>query len=151
MKLWVATFCDDPRAFPLVEKCIEYKIPVLVHAFYKSIGQLEHESLGKHVASLARRYPEAKIIMAHLSSNCYLGIKEIEGCKNVYSDICGSIFRRDEVDYSVSRLGAERILFGTDMPGSYLVNLGQVEEADLTPEQREMIYYRNALRILDRS
>jgi predicted TIM-barrel fold metal-dependent hydrolase len=48
----------------------------------------------------------------------------------------------------VEQLGAERILFGTDMPGSYLVNAGQIEEAQLSLEQKDMIYYLNAKKIL---
>lgn len=151
MKLWVATFCDDPRVFSLVEKCIDYNIPVLVHAFFKANGQLDNESTGLNVANLAGRYPEAKIIMAHLGSNCYHGIKAIRGLRNVSVDISGSIFRKDDIDYTKEQVGAERILFGTDMPGSFLVNLGQVEEADLNQEEKELIYYKNALRMLERT
>ena len=151
MKLWVASFCDDPSVFPLVEKCIDYRMPILIHAFHKANNQLEFESLGTNVARLAERYPEARIIMAHLGGNCYNGIKPVRDYENVYVDISGSLFRRDELDYTVKQIGSERILFGTDMIGSFLVNLGQVEEADLTHEQKAMILYGNALRIFDRS
>ena len=67
----------------------------------------------------------------------------------MYGGYFGSIYRRDEVDYTVERIGAERVLFGTDMTGSYLVNYGQMEEADLTPEERELIYYKNAIKVLN--
>ena len=67
MKLWVATLCDDLLVSPYVEKCIDYKVPILVHAFHKAVGQLEFESLGEHVANLAAKYPEAKIIMGFSS------------------------------------------------------------------------------------
>ncbi len=150
MKLWVSTFCDDPRVFTLVEMCIEYKVPILVHAFHKATRQLEFESTGPNLANLAKRYPESKIIMAHLAGNCYHGIKPIRDCQNVCVDISGSLFRRDDVDYTVKQIGAERVLFGTDMPGSHLINRGQIEEADLTSEQRELIYYKNAIKILRR-
>lgn len=150
MKLWVATYCDDPKVFPLVEKCIDYNIPILVHAFHKSVGQLDDESIGSHVANLAQRYPEAKLLMAHLGGNAYNGIKSIRNYPNVWVDISGSIFRRDEVDYTKKLIGADRILFGTDMPGSYFSNFGQIEDADLTTEERELIYSGNALRMLDR-
>lgn len=151
LKLWVATYCDDPRVFPLVEQCIEYNIPILIHAFHKAVGQLDHESIGSHVANLASEYPEAKLIMAHLGGNAYNGIKGIRDCPNVWVDISGSLFRRDEVDYTKNLIGAERILFGTDMPGaSWFANLGQIEDADLTPEEKELVYYKNALKILDR-
>lgn len=150
MKLWIATFCDDPKVFPLIEQCIAYNIPVMLHAWKKSVGQYAHESTGVHVANLAKQYPEAKLVMAHLGGNCYHGVRAIRDYPNVMTDFSGSIFRGDDLNYTVEQLGAERILFGSDMPGSYLVNLGQVEEAALTAEQRELIYYKNALRMLNR-
>ncbi|MGI6537999.1 MAG: amidohydrolase family protein [Caldicoprobacterales bacterium] len=151
MKLWVATFCDDERVFPLVEQCILYNIPILIHAFHKAVGQLEHESLAPNVANLARRYPEAKLIIAHLGGNAYYGIKPIRNCPNVWVDFSGSLFRRDDIDYTKKLIGADRIVFGTDMPGaSFYNNLGQVEDGDLTEEEKEKIYYKNALRLLDR-
>lgn len=150
MKLWVATFCDDPRVFPLVEKCISYNVPILIHAFYKAVDQMEFETLGENVANLAKRYPEAKIIMAHMGANVYNQIKPIQDLPNVSVDISDSLFRRDEVDYAKKKLGSKRILFGTDMPGAnFLDSLGQIEEAELTAEEREDIYYKNALRLFE--
>lgn len=151
MKLWVATFCDDPRVFPLVEMCIGYKVPILIHAFHKAVGQLEHESTGVHVARLAARYPEAKLLMAHFGGNGYHGIKAIRDCPNVWADFSGTYFRRDELDYAIGQIGAGRIVFGSDMNITYLVNVGQLEEAELTPEEKDMIYYKNALKLFDRT
>lgn len=148
MKLWVATFCDDPRVFPLVEKCIEYDVPILVHAFHKVVGQLTYESYSWNVANLARKYPKARIIMAHMAANCYTGLKSIRDLKNVWTDFSGSIIRGDDIDYAKEMIGADRILFGTDMPGaSPLICLGQVEEADLSHEEKELIYYKNAQKL----
>jgi len=152
MKLWIATYCDDPKVFPLVEKCIDYKVPILIHTFHKAIRHLEFESQGIHVAHLAKKYPEAKILMAHLGANCHREIKPIINFKNVSVDISGTIFRRDDVDYTKKLIGPERILFGSDMPGaSFLVNYGQVEEANLTHREKELVYYKNAIKLLERS
>ena len=151
MKLWVATFCDDPRVFPLVEKCIDYNIPILIHSFHKAVGQLEFETTGVHVSRLAERYPQAKLLMAHFGGNCYHGVKAVRDYPNVWLDFSGSLFRRDEVDYAVKQVGVDRIVFGSDMPITYLVNWGQVEEADLTPDEKERIYSRNAIRLFDRT
>ncbi len=150
MKLLVDAFCDDPVVFPLVEQCIDYGVPILVHSFIKAVGQGKEESVGTNVANLACRYPEAKIIMAHLGGNCYHGIRAIRDCANVWTDHSGSIFRRDDLDYAKEQLGAERILFGTDLPDYMLDNIGQVEEADFTPEERELVFYKNALKVFDR-
>jgi predicted TIM-barrel fold metal-dependent hydrolase len=150
MKLWVATLCDDPLVYPLVEQCADYNVPILIHSFHKAVGQLEHESTGVHVARLANRYPEAKFLMAHFGGNGYHGIKAIRDCLNVWSDFSGTYFRRDEVDYAIRQIGVDRIVFGSDITITYLVNVGQVEEAELTPEQKQMIYYHNAIKLFDR-
>lgn len=152
MKLWIATFCDDPRVFPLVEECIHCNVPVLIHTFYKVTGQLKHESLGANVANLAARYPEAKLLMAHLGADCLRELKPIQPYPNVSVDISGSIFHRDDIDYAKKLLGADRIVFGTDMPlVSFLNTYGQVQEADLTDAERQAVLSGNALRLLKRS
>lgn len=151
MKIWVDTYCDDPLVYPLVEKCIDYGVPVLVHSFVKAFGQGSEETVGTNVANLAKEYPEAKIIMAHLGGNCYHGLKAIKDCANVWNDFSGSTFRRDDLDYAREQVGAERILYGTDLPDFMLDNIGQVEEADFTEAEKELVYYKNAQKILDRN
>lgn len=148
MKLWVATFCDDNRVYPMVEWCIKYGKAILIHSFHKRVGQLPFESTGRNVANLAARYPEAKIIMAHLGGNCYDGIKAIRCAENVYVDFSGTISNRDDLDYTLSAIGPDRVLFGTDMPGSCLNCMAQVDECGASPEDKEKIYFRNAQKIL---
>ncbi|PYI55833.1 amidohydrolase family protein [Paenibacillus flagellatus] len=148
LKLWIATYGDDPLVYPLVERCIGYGVPILLHAFHKAVNQLQDETTGVHVARLARRYPEAKLIMAHFGGNVYHGIKAVRDCPNVWTDYSGSLFGRDELDYAVGQIGAERIVFGSDMPGcSFLTNYAQLQEAELTERQREDIAYNNAARL----
>lgn len=149
VKLWVSTFCNDECVFPVVEAAMSYNAPILLHAFKKADGQCTYETTAIHVADLARRYPEAKFIMAHLGGCCYDAIPQIREFKNVYTDISGSIYRAADVDYTVRELGAERVLFGTDMPGSYLVNYGQVLDANLTEDARELIFSGNALKLFE--
>lgn len=151
VKLWVSTFCDDPCVYPLAEKMIEYGIPLLIHSFWKAKLELPTETTGVNVANLAKRYPELKIIMAHLGGNCYDGIPAICDYKNVWVDMSSSIFRADDIDYTVERLGAERVLLGSDMIGTYLTNVGQILEADLTDEERELIFSKNAIKVFDTS
>src|SRR2546430_6399005 len=74
LKLWMACFCDDPRVFPLVEQAIAYDVPVLIHTWSKAGGSLENESEAPHVARLAQRYPEVKILMAHMSGDWLRGL-----------------------------------------------------------------------------
>lgn len=153
IKLWVATFCDDPLVNPIIEQAIEYKIPVLIHTFHKAVGQLEFESLGQNAANLAHRYPESKLIMAHIGANCLRELRPVIDCPNVSVDFSGSISRCDDVEYAKKLLGSHRIVFGSDMPSglSFLVSYGQILEAELTDEERDDILYKNTLKLFERS
>lgn len=148
MKLWVSTFCDVPEVNPLAERCIEYGIPVLIHAFVKATGQYPNESTALHVAHLARRYPELKIIMAHLGGNSYDAIPQIAKYQNVWVDDSGSIYQADELPYTLAALGAGRVLHGTDMPGTYLGSYGQALAIE-DPEARTRILWKNAMQLFD--
>lgn len=77
MKLWVASFCNEPCVFPLIKMCIDYNIPTLIHAFHKAIGQLPYETFGENIANLADRYPKARLIMTYLGANSYRELKQM--------------------------------------------------------------------------
>lgn len=148
IKLWCCTHADDPSVDPIMEYAEENGIPVLFHAF-KKIAQVPNETTGIHIATIARRHPKTKILMAHLGGCSYDGIPAIRDLKNVWCDHSGTIYHGDDLNYAVEYLGPERILFGTD--NLYLPNIGQVLGADLTDAQREMIFWKNAQKLLDRS
>lgn len=150
IKLWVCTFADDPSVDPIMEYAEENGFPVLFHAFHKANGQVANETTGIHVANIARRHPKTKILMAHLGGNAHDGIPAIRDCKNVWCDNSGgSFFKGDDMNYTVQNVGAERVLFGTDMPSCCGSNIGQILGADLTDEQRELIFHKNARKLLD--
>lgn len=152
VKLLIDTFCDAPEVNPIAECAIDLGIPMLIHAFHKATFNYANESTGVHVAALARRYPEAKIIMAHLGGNAYHAVPMIRDCPNVWVDYSGSMFRGDELRYTVEQLGAERVLHGSDLACcSHLTNYGLAMDPWFTREQRELILYRNAQKLFDRS
>lgn len=151
-KVWVGARADEPCLFPVAEACIEHGLPLLLHAFHKKVGQLAHETDAQHVAILARRYPELKIVMAHLAGNHLWGCAHIADLPNVWSDFSGSYCETGTVENAVKTLGIERVLFGSDAPGAdYLNNVAKVEEANLTDEQRRMILHDNAAALFTRA
>lgn len=147
MKIWVSCLCDDPCCDPLYRRCAEAGLPVLVHTFAKAVGQLPRESTAVHLAAAARRHPDTNFILAHLGGNCYHGIPLIRDLPNVYTDFSGSGCRADDLPYALEQLGVERILFGTDMPGSFVMSFGQVLSARLTHREQELILSENARRL----
>lgn len=147
MKLWVSCLCDEPCCDALYVRCARAGVPVLVHTYAKTVGQLPGEATAVHMAAAARRHPDTAFIMAHLGGNCYHGLKMIRDLPNVYVDFSGSNCRADDLPYALELLGAERILFGTDMPGSFVMSYGQLLAADMGEEDRERIARGNALRL----
>lgn len=149
IKLWVSVFCDDARVDPIVKHAIAYDVPILVHCWVKINGNLPFESTPMHLGRLARRFPEAKIIMAHLGGDWEYGYKVARECPNVYVDSSGSMAEMDEIEKLVGAIGAERVLFGTDNSDlSFCV--GKILGADLSDEQREAIFWRNAAKLIER-
>ena len=150
IKCWCCTFADDPSVDPVMEYAEAAGVPVLFHSFKKSTVQVKNETTGVHVANIARRHPRTKILMAHLGGNPYDGIPAIRDCKNVWCDNSGgSFFKGDDMNYTLENISPERVLFGTDMPGCCGSNIGQILGADLTDAERELIFYKNAQKILD--
>lgn len=154
IKLWVATYCDDPRVDPIVARAIEHGLPLLVHCWVKvgpdapAGGNLPFESTPMQLGTLARRFPEAKLLMAHLGGDWEYGVKVARDCPNIYVDTSGSLAEMDAIEQLVAAVGAERVLFGTDNSDlSYC--LGKIVGAGLTAAQRERIFWRNAAMLIE--
>ena len=149
IKLWQATRANDPLNFPVYEAAIERALPVLVHSFTRYRGAQPDNPTPEDVAEAARRYPECVLQMAHLAGDFIQGTEAVVDLPNVYVDFSGSYGEKGMVDYAVERLGPERVIFGSDMPGSDIYhNLGKVTGADISPEAKELILFGNAERVL---
>jgi predicted TIM-barrel fold metal-dependent hydrolase len=148
VKLWVSVLCDDYSVEKIAGQCIDMDKPMLVHSFHKATGQLDNESTSENVRNLALRFPELRIIMAHMGGNPYHGLRCIADLPNVYPDISGTPIGKGEVDYALAQVGADRLLFGTDMPYGGRQCIAQIEDSGLSDTDKEKVYYRNALKVL---
>jgi len=149
VKLWQATRASDPLNHPVYELCAANSMPILLHCFARFRGCSEGQSTPEDIADAAQRFPELTIQMAHMGGDFIRGIEAVVPFQNVYVDPSGTYGERGMVDYAAERLGAERVIFGSDMPGSGIYhNLGKVVGADLTEQQREQILWKNAEGVL---
>ena len=153
IKLELDVNCRDPRLDPVMEKAAEYNVPVLHHAWYLnpcafSAAGLERQkgrSEPHDIAHLARRFPEVRIIMAHMEGCGLRGIIDIAELPNVWIDTSGSLPFTGTLEYAIKELGSQRILFGSDLMGrSLATQLGRIYGASLSPQDLENILYRNA-------
>ncbi len=150
IKLECGCVCTDPRYHPIMEKAGSLGIPILQHTWFKITGCIPGESVPADVVVLAKEFPDVKIVMAHIGGDWQRGIKAVRDLPNVMIDICGSIVDCGMIETAVEELGAERILFGTDLPDiGFWSNLGKVTGADITDEQKHQILYGNAVGLLE--
>ena len=154
IKLYHQYFINDPAVFPVIEKAIAERIPVLCHAGHVMDSHSRRTqpmlSDGVHFADLARRYPEAMLIMAHLGGggDYEWSLQAIVEAANVYADSSGSVIDEGMIEYAVRLLGAERVLFACDETEEG--GVGKVLGADIAAEQLQAIFSGNAQAILAR-
>lgn len=155
----------DPLFRRVIEMAIARRIPVTLHATDPAAGAAAgpRTPLEGFIA-LAREYPEAMLILAHWGGGLAMRGAPDGGPlpENLYFDTAASpllydsgVFRR-----AVSRVGAGRILYGTDYPlivfprkergpgfGGFLE---MTAGAGLTREEGEQIMGSNMRRLLSR-
>jgi predicted TIM-barrel fold metal-dependent hydrolase len=149
IKLLIAVNCRSRKLDPIMTAAGELGVPVLHHSAYNTLGIPPTASNPADMADLAGRFPGVSIIMAHLGHTRVQGLTEIAPHRNLSVDVSGSQPTRGLLEEAVARLGAERIVFGTDLPiRDYANMLGKMYEAPLTDRQRRMILGQNAARLL---
>ncbi|MCC6861256.1 MAG: amidohydrolase [Bryobacterales bacterium] len=152
IKLYNDYLASEPVVWPVVEQAIQLRVPILHHAghtYWLSPPQ-PRISDGGTFAELARRYPEAIIICAHIAGggDWEWTVKALRNAPNVCIDISGSVVDEGTVEMAVRIMGADRVLFGCDM--SMTASVGRIRSADISETDRAKILSGNIERILAR-
>lgn len=154
VKLYNQYKYSDPIVYPVAERCIARRIPMLGHSAHltdaSTIAEQPKTSDSLDFCHLSKRYPELMLILGHINGggDWEWAIKGLRDCPNVYVDTGGSVLENDTIGLCVRELGHERILFATDRTMEGCV--GKILSAELTPAQREDIFWRNLQKLLDR-
>lgn len=146
-------------------KCVGIKIHPVNHQYtlaeygdkifsfasdFGAIVQIHPEDSATWILPYADKYPDVTFIVAHLGS--WLGRAYADAIQqarhgNVYTDTSGSASVSNmAVEYTVERVGSDKILFGTDGydPG---FQRGRIEYARISEEDKENILRKNAERL----
>jgi len=113
---------DEPRLAPLWQYAQRHRLPVLLHSGTTFISQAMLEyTLPRHLDPVAARYPELRLILAHLG-HPYEGecVAIIRKHPHVYADLSALHYRPFQLYHSlmlVQEYGVwDKVLFGTDYP-----------------------------------
>jgi len=149
IKLWISCWLDHPAVAPVLERAIATNMVVLQHSWHKITGNYPGESDPVCIANVVRHYPELKFVMAHVGGDWRYGLRAVRDVPHILADTSGSMVDNGLVEGWVREVGAERLIWGTDMPGAdLLLTLSKVRDADLTDDEKALILSGNAQRLL---
>jgi len=137
---------------PIIEKCIEFKAPLMCHGGQNRKDFREPDRPGASRAEdfveAAHRYPEAMLIYGHIGGggDWEYACKALRGAPTVFADTSGSVTDEGMVDFAVKCLGVRRLLFATDM--NFETGVGKILAAQLTEEERRQMFFDNFNEIL---
>lgn len=145
---------DGKRYDPLWRYASDNHIPVLIHTWDATpeatypFDPAQIYAQPKLVATVAQRYPEVKVIMAHAGGHYRGHLQAIEVAQryeNVYVDICGATISFGLIEWFVKEIGAYKLLYGSDL---VLIDprphLGRVLGANIILSEKEHILSLNA-------
>jgi predicted TIM-barrel fold metal-dependent hydrolase len=156
---------DDERLTPLWQYATRHRLPVLLHTGTTFISQAPLScTLPRHVDPVATRFPDVRIIMAHLAhpfeGEC---IAVARKHPHVFMDISALHYRPFQLYHSlmlVQEYGVwNKVLFGTDYPFTTvretlagLRGLNRMLEGTSLPrlylDEMERMIYRDSLSLL---
>ena len=164
---WVAIDPRNPETFGQAEKMLhQHKVlGIKIHPAEHGYNILEHGDelfsfANEHKAvvlmhpqhllkmtAFADRYPEMKLILAHIGSKDYVDVIANAKHGNIYTDTSGGASSRNNIiEYAVNRIGSEKILFGTDMY-SFAFQFGRIALSELSMQDKENILWKNAVKL----
>lgn len=131
--------CEEAR--PLLEYLVEQGKPLLEHTWF--------DEMCLATGNAADLFPDLVIIMGHMGGDTWEKALEVAAERpNVYLELCSGLSPCGKLERSVAMVGAERLLFGTDLtllePG---YTLGLVTGAELGEREKRMVLYENGKRL----
>jgi uncharacterized protein len=146
IKLWVAKKCSAAELDPIVKRAAEQKAVIYQHTWLKVQGNQAGESTPMDVVELSRRHPGVKILCGHSGGDWERGIRMIRSSPDILLEIAGSDPTSGFVEMAVRELGAERVVFGSDVSGrSFSSQIAKVMGAEI-PDAAKRLILRDNLR-----
>ena len=144
---------DDPRYEPVWKFSAQRKVPVLIHTWNsrRYTDALLDTCVPALFEKIALEHPGATLLLGH-SGGEWDGLADalrVAGkCPNVYLDTASSLLYPGLVERMVEELGAEKILYGSDVPFlSPVPQIGKIVAAAIGEKEKRMILGGNAARL----
>ena len=141
---------NEDRAFDLGEVINAGGVPVLIHC-----GDFRYNySNPEQLIPFLDKFPERTVIGAHFAgwSMWEDATRQLAGRDNLYVDLSSSLYALSPKTAKelIHAYGADKVLWGKDYPMWESVSeMEYFNKIDLTDEERSMILYENAFKLLE--
>ena len=128
-----------PRNDFFFEAAVRYKLPLIVHT-----GAGAPYALPSLYISVARRFPDLRIILAHAGGGIYSGecIVAADVCPNIYVELSSLV--PHQVAEVVRHVPSERLMIGSDLLESTAFEIGKIVELNAPKDVKENILWNTA-------
>ncbi len=148
-------FCpDEERMFPIYEKISELGLLAVFHGGWDPFGEGDIRATPQSFARVCEAFPDLKVVAAHLGGmKLWSDVERYLAGRydDLYMDV-GVVARYidDETLLRIIRKqGADKVLFGSDVPWDDPAHeMAMIERLPLTQEEKELIFYKNAEKLL---
>ncbi|MCJ7573967.1 amidohydrolase family protein [Candidatus Bathyarchaeota archaeon] len=137
---------SEELSFPLADLAAKLRVPILIHTGDPDTYGFAEPTL---VGDLADAFPDLTLIIGHMGKRLFEdAILVARWFENI---VLETSFRNPrDIARAVKCVGAERIVYGSDMPfGVPEIEMMKVRICDITAEEKEMVLGANMARILD--
>lgn len=157
LKVYNQVKINDPLFYPIIEKFIDLKMIILMHAHCgigvggkrTKYGNVQpNSSIPEDFVDAAKRYPEAMFQYAHTGGggDWEYACKAMQDYPNIYVDTSGSNNEGNMIDFALKYMGEDRMFYGNDL--SYYQGVGGILASKLTDAQKKKVFFENFNNIL---
>ena len=145
---------DDPVYHPILETAVSLDMPVVIHAGWDPVSPEKVHATPQAIKTVLDNFPALRLVCAHMGGmRLWDEVLTVLCGKNVWFDTAMCSERTGmlpaQVRAILNKHGAERILFGSDMPWARPAEiLAFLEQAGLSDEERDAILWKNAKALL---
>jgi predicted TIM-barrel fold metal-dependent hydrolase len=133
---------SDPLVHPLVETCRRFAVPLYAHTGTPVVAE------PFQLAELARTFPDVPMVLGHMGYTdfWYDAVPAALQAENIYLET--SLIDIMNIRTAIEKVGAERILFGSDFPESDLsLELEKMSLVEMNDDDRRRILGENAAKL----
>ena len=150
LKLEICNNARDRCMHPVMRLAAQHGLVVLQHSWSQTnIRERRFHTDPEDTAELARRHPDVRVIMAHLTGCGVRGVLAARNVPNLSIDTSGAAPEEGLVSYAVEKLGPERILYGSDWPiRDFPIAIARITGARLGATIERRLLHDNAHELL---